>query len=219
MSTPSAPDQPPQPPDWQPHPSPPAGPPQQAWPGNPQNTGATPHYATGYTPQPPRRPRTGKILLAVIGGVLALCLCGGIVAVLASGDDEDTSTAAGDMATSAAAQPDAAVAAGGKTSKAAEKKWVTVAELTGTGNKRGATFHLGGVQTRLTYTVKGGQFATAVIYVLEKGTSLEKDGGFPEVTADGGAKDTTELVKDKGDYYLDVKAANATWTVTVQEYR
>ncbi len=101
----------------------------------------------------------------------------------------------------------------------AKPTWKTVATLKGSGNKRGQVFHLGNGQARLTYTIKGSQFVMAGIYVMEKGKSLAKDGGFPEVMADAAGKDTTELAVGEGDYYLDVTAANCTWTVTVQELR
>lgn len=102
------------------------------------------------------------------------------------------------------------------------KRWTTVATLNGTGNKRGGAFHLGDGDARLVYTVKdtsGMGAMTLAVYIIGKGDSLEQSGGFPEVMADQAGKDTTRLAKDPGDYYLDVQAANARWTVTVQQKR
>lgn len=113
-------------------------------------------------------------------------------------------------------------ASGKATSAPAPKHWVTVAKLSGTGNKRGTSFHLNGGDARLTYSVRdtsGFNAAVMSVYVVAKGDSLEKSGGFPEVMADHPGKDSTQLAKDEGDYYLDVQAANAKWSVTVQEKR
>lgn len=106
------------------------------------------------------------------------------------------------------------------TNSTAPKKWVTVATLRGSGNKRGESFHLSGGDARLTYRVKGTFEAFVMaVYVMDKGTSLEKEGGFPEVTPTESGKESTQLAKEAGDYYLEVQAANATWSVTVEEKR
>lgn len=102
------------------------------------------------------------------------------------------------------------------------KHWVTVAKLSGTSDKRGPDFHLGGGDARLAYRMRdtsGYGIVSLSVYVVAKGKSLEKSGGFPEISADKTGRDSTRLVKDPGDYYLDVKAANGTWSVTVQEKR
>lgn len=46
----------------------------------------------GFPPQPPKKRSTSKIVLAVIGGLLALCCLGGGIAIVASmsGDDSDS---------------------------------------------------------------------------------------------------------------------------------
>lgn len=99
------------------------------------------------------------------------------------------------------------------------KQWVTVIEISGNANKRTDTFALQGGKTRLTYDVKGNTAVIVSIYVLKEGQSLEKEGGFPEVTISESGTDSTFLTKKAGNYYLDVKAANATWNVRVEEER
>ena len=59
----------------------------------------------------------------------------------------------------------------------------------------------------------------AAFYVLAEGTSLEKNGGIPEVMVTQAGSDSTILAKDAGNYYLDVSAANCNWTVTIEEQR
>lgn len=73
-------------------------------------------------------------------------------------------------------------------------------------------------QTRM-YSCNGGDFTLCAIYVVDEGSSLEKDGGFPEVMASEPGSDETALVKDAGKYYLDVSAANSQWTVTIEQLR
>jgi uncharacterized protein YceK len=100
------------------------------------------------------------------------------------------------------------------------KRWVTVAKLSGTADKRGQSFHLGDGDKRLSYTVKDTSGFGAVmvaIYIVPKGESLEKSGGFPEVTVSEAGSDSTQLAQEAGDYYLDVNAANAGWSVKIQE--
>jgi hypothetical protein len=99
-------------------------------------------------------------------------------------------------------------------------KWVTVAKLSGSGNKRSDDFTLEGGQARLTYTVKENpQFPVFSVYIVESGHSLQKEGGFPEVMVTEAGKDTTRLAQGPGTYYLDVSAANATWSVLIEEQR
>jgi hypothetical protein len=100
----------------------------------------------------------------------------------------------------------------------ANATWQVVTKLSGSANKRGETFRLSGADARLSYTVKGSSHAGASIYVVEKGKSLEADGGFAEVVAKAG-QDSTMLAKGAGDYYLDVSSANAQWTVVIEELR
>jgi hypothetical protein len=97
------------------------------------------------------------------------------------------------------------------------KSWVTITTASGDSDKRTDTFALHGSKTRLTYTFTGGETLVGSIYVMKDGTSLEKDGGFPEVTVEKSGTDSTYLTKDAGNYYLDVKAANASWTVKIEE--
>ncbi len=99
-----------------------------------------------------------------------------------------------------------------------EKVWTKVVTLSGNADKRSSSFTLTGADARLRYTVKG-EMVLAAIYVMEKGTSLEESGGFPEVTANVAGSDETYLQKSAGEYYLDVTAANCSWTVTIEELR
>jgi hypothetical protein len=226
------------PPEQQPYEQPPWAPPPQPYSPVPPAPVPPGEYPTGpvyaaAAPQPGRR-RTKPIVLSILGGALVLSLLLCVIGAIASGGDggQDPAGNAGAAATTgrpadpttATQQP--AAAAPSKPAPTTKKPapppaptWKTVVTLKGSSNKRSAAFHLGGGQTRLTYQIKGGDFATALIYVVEKGSSLERDGGIPEVMPDGPGKDSTELAKDEGDYYLDVKAANCTWTVTIQEKR
>lgn len=99
------------------------------------------------------------------------------------------------------------------------KTWETVIELSGNANKRSDIFSLQGGKTKLTYDFKGNIAVIGSIYVLPEGYSLEKQGGFPEVTVSQAGSDSTFLVKDPGNYYLDISSANSTWTVRIEEER
>jgi hypothetical protein len=70
---------------------------------------------------------------------------------------------------------------------------------------------------KLTYTFDGGQAIIGSIYVVAEGHSIEKEGGFPEVTVTKSGTDSTFLTKDAGNYYLDIKSANTNWTIKIEE--
>jgi hypothetical protein len=99
------------------------------------------------------------------------------------------------------------------------KAWVKVFETNGSSSKQTESFKLQGGKQKITYTLNGGDFIMGSIYVMKEGRSLDKDGGIPEVTVTKSGTDSTMLRKDAGEYYLDVKAANTTWTVTIEEER
>lgn len=153
------------------------------------------------------------ILLAIIGSVLP-------------GSDDTDSTATADSTESQAATTSDTSSAPAKASAAAKPSakpkpkpkpvWKVVTTLAGSNNKQGKDFHLHGCETRLDYTVGGGQFAGVNIYVVDSGDQLMKDGGIPEV-AMADKSDTTQIRRDEGDYYLDVVAANTTWSIKVEE--
>lgn len=99
------------------------------------------------------------------------------------------------------------------------KSWVKVIEVSGNANKRTDLFHLNGGKARLSYSVNGGSAVLMAAYVMDEGKSLDKQGGFPEVTVSEAGSDSTYLVKSAGNYYLDITSANANWTVSVEEER
>lgn len=155
-----------------------------------------------------------KIALWAFLGVLALWT----IAACGENPEPATTEDPGVVATSEAVSTPTRAA---PKPKPAEKKWVTVATLKGTGDKQGSPFKLSGERVRLTYSVNSPDpdVGVAAFYVLDEGVNFQKDGGIPEVTVDGSEKSDTELTRDAGTYYLKVLSANTTWTVTVQELR
>jgi hypothetical protein len=101
----------------------------------------------------------------------------------------------------------------------AREEWVTVIELSGTGDERSDLFELEGGRMRLTYNISGAESARVSIYILEEGASLEEDGGSPEITVDEPGTDSALLTKGAGTYYLEVEATNADWSVKIEELR
>lgn len=199
-----------------------------------QPSAPPPHVGQPYPGQPaPQKPRkiwparhpvwTSLGILGVIGL--------GIVAVSGGGSPATPSVAASPSATPAITATNPPGADGeqettppppvlSKAPAAKPKAWHTVATLGGTANKRGPAFTLHGGQARLSYTARdtsGIGSVLVAVYVMEKGTSLAADGGFPEVTVTEPGPGSTELANPAGRYYLDISAANARWTVTVQE--
>jgi TM2 domain-containing membrane protein YozV len=103
-----------------------------------------------------------------------------------------------------------------KSEPAKEKTWTKVAELSGDAMKSSDTIKLTGGQVRLKYTFAG-EMVMGSVYLLKEGTSLDKEGGIPEVMVTKAGSDETILRKDAGDYYLHVNAVNTSYTVTLEE--
>lgn len=100
-----------------------------------------------------------------------------------------------------------------------EKKWESVLEVTTASDKQTDTFNLQGGKQKLVYETTGSGMTLCVVHVMKEGTSLEREGGFAEVTIDGTQSDETLLRKSEGDYYLDITIANGTCSIEVQELR
>jgi len=159
-----------------------------------------------------------KVLL----GLFALAIVGS-----AMGDSEEPSATEGTQApaqeapaaSQAVNETPATTASPVSTTAPKPKEWVKVVELSGKANKRSQAFELTGGQARLTYNVSGSTMPVCMIYVMEEGASLDKNGGFPEVNVTDAGSDSTYLTKGAGRYYLDISAANCNWTVTIEEER
>jgi hypothetical protein len=108
------------------------------------------------------------------------------------------------------------------TAAPAPASWHTVIKASGDAKKRTDLFDLHGGRAKLTYTftdTAGYGMVVGAIYVLDEGANLEQDGGIPEVMVSKPGTDSTELTPSTGRHYLLVDAANAHWTVTIQELR
>lgn len=127
-----------------------------------------------------------------------------------------TSTAIPASRLPATSPPATTVATTPATTQPATKNWVEVITLSGTSEKRSDNFRLTGGQARLVYKSSAGVFG---VYVLKSNDSLEKSGGFTEVSCSAACEDQTRLVKTAGEYYLDVKVSRGSWSVTIEELR
>ena len=99
------------------------------------------------------------------------------------------------------------------------KEWQKIADFTAEANKQSATFHLEGGQQKIIYQTTGGDMAICSVYVMDEGTSLDENGGFPVVMIDGSKSDETLMRKSAGDYYFDLKIANGSCSIELQEYK
>ncbi len=142
-----------------------------------------------------------------------------VAAIACGGGDSGTATTTtvGDATTTSASTTEATEAET-TTTAAATDGWVEVASLSGNANNQGESFALTGAPARLIYKVTGESgMVIAAFYVMVEGTSFEVSGGIPEVMVSDPGEDSTVLAKDPGNYYLEVKAANCDWEVTVEE--
>lgn len=148
----------------------------------------------------------------VITGILGLLLLG----IIASAGSNDSSSST-QSATNTATTSNAVVQEEQATEPEKPKEWTSVAKLTATEAKQSETFSLQGGQQKLLYETTGGDYSVCSVYIMKDGTTLDENGGFPEVMIDGTKKDETLLRKSGGDYYFDISTANGSCTVELQE--
>lgn len=100
-----------------------------------------------------------------------------------------------------------------------EKVWTSVFKIEAKADKQTEGFTLQGGQQKIVYKTTGGQYAICMIYMMKEGSTLEENGGIPTVSVTGDKTDETMMRKGDGQYYLDIKSANGTCVVDVQELR
>lgn len=155
-------------------------------------------------PQPPKRRGKLKTIGIVFGVIAGLLLIVGIAGAI--GDPSQTVRLPVGVTTEAP--------------PAAAKKWVPLTTVTGGTEKTSDTIRTTGGKIRVSWTFTGGSMAAGAIYLLDEGTDLQRDGGIPVAMIDeASTKDSIVLRKAAGEYFVQVSAANAKYTVRVEEER
>lgn len=188
------------------------------------HTNQTPDYSYGAQPGPyavPAQPpapvikpkRTGwKWFGGLIAFLFGLMIVGGIIGTAT--DPGQTAQLPTEVTTKAGATKTPALP------KAAAKKWVPLTTVTGGTEKTSDTIRTTGGKIRVSWTFTGGSMAMGAIYLLDEGTDLQRDGGIPVAMIDeASTKDSIVLRKSAGEYFVQVSAANAKYTVRVEEER
>lgn len=176
----------------------------------PNQPGMHTPYGTPYgqTPPPPPSPtpkkrRTGLWVLGIITAIIVLLIAIGI-AVGSGGNSPST--------------PNDHFTPGAKKPGPSAKKWVPLATIKGNADKASDTIITTGGRIRLTYTFAApNDLIAGAIYFLKEGTDIQKDGAVPDVMVTEPGKDSTILRKAKGQYFVQIIASGATYTVTVEE--
>ncbi|MBS1586394.1 MAG: hypothetical protein JSS82_12695 [Bacteroidetes bacterium] len=100
------------------------------------------------------------------------------------------------------------------------KQWVDVYHFAGSGNKKSPLFELTGGQAKIKYKYTGSKnmgIGAFVVYIVDEGTDVMKDGGIPELNVNATEEESeSALQKPAGKYYVNVMAAGK-WELTVQE--
>jgi hypothetical protein len=163
--------------------------------------------------QPPKKSHTTRNV--ILGVIIALFLmCGGCFALVGGSADQFSKEFDKGMSD---AMDDPSATDKPEDKPKATANWNTVAELAGNTNKSSPDFHLQGCETRLLYSLAGGDQVLAAFYIEESGKELTKDGGFPVASPSEAGDGETIVHKSEGDYYIEVVAANVNWTAKVQE--
>jgi hypothetical protein len=157
-----------------------------------------------------------KIMTA---GLVLLLL---IIVAAAGGDDSDSSSSSSSSSSTSTSSDSSSDSKDEEEEEAeaeVEKKFKPVITFSAQENKQSETFALEGGQQNLKYTTTGGEYAYCTVYLMKEGTTLDEDGGFPEVSIDGTKSDETLLRKSAGDYYFDIQTVNGSCEVELQELR
>mgnify|MGYP000430432711 CR=1 FL=1 len=130
----------------------------------------------------------------IISGILGLFILGLILSVFGTSDTRTTSVSGNNT----------------------PKEYQEVINLSTTSTKNSDSFNLAGGKQKLTYTIEKKPFGGCTIYLLDEGTDLLENGGFPVVFS---AEESGETIlrKGPGDYYLSVQAANTNCSVRLEE--
>lgn len=99
-----------------------------------------------------------------------------------------------------------------------QKQWVAVLEVSGASSKKTDSFVLKGGKQRITYTFAGNDPLLGIVYIMKEGTNKEQGAIYDVMTQKAGTDETISR-KSAGTYYLDIMAANASWTIKVEEER
>ena len=98
--------------------------------------------------------------------------------------------------------------------------WKVAMFLSGNSSKRSPLFDLIGQEARMIYRVEGDVWSIFSVTVMEAGTSTYRDGAIPDIMTTGPCPgEMSYLYVGPGRYYLDVTAANAAWSVVIQDRR
>jgi len=100
-----------------------------------------------------------------------------------------------------------------------EKEWEKVFDLTTATDKQSDSFMFQGGKQKIEYKTDGGSMLACYVYVMKEGTSLDVQGGFPEIMISEPDSGETMMRKGAGEYYLDIKSANGTCAVKIYELR
>ena len=163
---------------------------------------------------PPRRPkRTGwKILGGVIAGCFGLLIAAGVIGTAT--DPGKTAQLPTEVTSKAGAPRTPALP------PAAAKKWVPLTTVTGGTEKTSDTIRTVGGKVRVSWSFTKGEFVGGAIYLLPEGTDIQTEGGIPVAMIDEGSlEDSIVLRKAAGEYFVQVRAVNAKYTVRVEEER
>lgn len=98
----------------------------------------------------------------------------------------------------------------------ANKRWVTVSEISGSCDLQGSRFSLSGTDTRLVFRSDASTFNA---FVVDAKTGIEGTAGYPHAQCAGPCSDTQFLTDPAGTYNLRVQADGGPWQLLIEEYR
>ncbi|NQV37454.1 MAG: hypothetical protein HQ509_05535 [Candidatus Marinimicrobia bacterium] len=98
------------------------------------------------------------------------------------------------------------------------KNWTPVLSFKGIGEQKSKLIPIVSDSIRVECQFSGGPKDTFILYLVEHGKSILKDGGFPLVMERGNGQSKYSFSPKPGEYYLHILSQNSSWDLQLYEY-
>ncbi|NQV37412.1 MAG: hypothetical protein HQ509_05325 [Candidatus Marinimicrobia bacterium] len=99
------------------------------------------------------------------------------------------------------------------------KVWTPLLTFEGKGELKSQLMPILSDSIKVECQYSGHQNDTFIVYLLEQGKSIQKDGGFPLVMERGKGQKELSFSPKPGEYYLHILSQNSNWDLKLYEQR
>jgi len=98
------------------------------------------------------------------------------------------------------------------------KNWTPLLSFEGVGEQKSKLIPIMSDSIKVECQFSGGPKDTFILYLVEHGKSIQKDGGFPLVMERGNGQSQYSFSPKPGEYYLHILSQNSSWDLHLYEY-